>query len=47
MKVCKIITFSTKVTYLGVTIDEKLSWNTHLANVLPKGRIMALRPMAD
>lgn len=35
----KIITFSTEVKYLGVTIDQKLTWNAHLVNVLQKAKM--------
>lgn len=33
------INLSTEVKYLGVTIDHKLTWNTHLGNVLQKARM--------
>ncbi|XP_028174320.1 uncharacterized protein LOC114362934 [Ostrinia furnacalis] len=35
----KEIEFSTEVKYLGVTIDQKLTWNTHLNNIIQKAKI--------
>ena len=32
------VEFSTEVKYLGVTLDSKLTWNTHFNNVATRGK---------
>lgn len=34
----KTITFSSEVKYLGVTLDQKLTWNPHLNGILQKAK---------